>query len=218
MRPKLELRKVGPTPNWQNADEIPFDEVYVASESDSAATINAKLAEGLHLILQPGNYNLTEPIKVTNANTVVMGMGMATLIATNGTSAIEVSNVDGVRIAGILLQAGAGASQSLLKWGDSGFAGNSQNPGVMSDVFARVGGTNATGDVKADVMVQINSGYVIVDDTWLWRADHDVGGLVYNGRNPSKTGLQINGDFVTGYGLACEHTLENLLEWNGNYG
>jgi len=218
MKPKIEKNKVGVTPNWQNADEISFSDVYVANENDSAATINAKLAEGLHLVLQPGNYKLTEAIKVTKAGTVVMGMGMATLIAQSGNSAIEVGNVDDVRIAGVLLQAGPGSTKTLLKWGEAGYAGSSSNPGVMSDVFARVGGTNASSDVKAEIMVQINSGNVIVDDTWLWRADHDVGGLVKNGRNPSNTGLQVNGDNVTGYGLACEHTLENLLEWNGNYG
>ncbi len=68
--------------------------------------------------MQPGIYHLEEAIKVNNANTVVLGMGLATLIPTNGTSAIEVANVDGVRIGGVLLEAGFGASDSLLKWGD----------------------------------------------------------------------------------------------------
>jgi hypothetical protein len=34
-------------------------------------------------------------------------MGLATLIPTNGTSAIDVSDVEGVRIAGVLLEAGS---------------------------------------------------------------------------------------------------------------
>ena len=67
-------------------------------------------------------------------------------------------------------------------------------------------------------MVQVNSGNVIIDDVWLWRADHSRGGLIKNQANPVKTGLQVNGDNVLGYGLACEHTLGNLLEWNGNNG
>jgi hypothetical protein len=117
MRPHAEWNKVGPTAGWQNADEIDFSQVYVASDSDSAATINAKLAEGLHLVLQPGIYHLEESIKVNNANTVVLGMGMATLIPDNGTAAIEVASVEGVRIAGVLLEAGFGASDSLLVFG-----------------------------------------------------------------------------------------------------
>ena len=37
-------------------------------------------------------------------------------------------------------------------------------------------------------------------------------------QNPCDTGLLINGDNVTGYGLAVEHTLGNMLEWNGENG
>lgn len=107
MSPRVETNKVGPTPNYDNADEITFDKVYVANENDSAATINAKLDEGLHLVLQPGNYHLSDTIKVTKANTVVLGMGLATLISSNGKPCIEVSNVDGVKVSGILFQAGA---------------------------------------------------------------------------------------------------------------
>lgn len=113
-----------------------------------------------------------------------MGVGLATLIATTGKPCIKVGNVDGVRVAGFLLQAGAVESDSLLSIGTTGYAGDASNPTVISDVYARVGGTNPTGDVKVDSMFRINSGQVIVDNAWLWRADHDVGGLVYNSRNP----------------------------------
>jgi len=106
MRPRVEYNKVGPTPGWENSDEIDFSKVYVANEKDTAAHINSKLEEGLHLLFQPGNYHLEDSIKVNNADTVVLGMGLATLIPTNGTPAITVGNVDGVRVAGLLLEAG----------------------------------------------------------------------------------------------------------------
>ena len=67
---------------------------------------------------------------------------MATLVSTSGKPCIEVGPVDGVRIAGILLEAGETKSDTLLKWGSPNFSGSSSNPGVMSDVFARVGGRN----------------------------------------------------------------------------
>jgi hypothetical protein len=51
MVPRLELNKVGVTPNFDNADAVDFSQVYVASANDSASIINAKLAEGLHLVL-----------------------------------------------------------------------------------------------------------------------------------------------------------------------
>jgi hypothetical protein len=43
MIPRLELNKVGPTPDYNNAQEIPFENVYVANEDDSADVINQKL-------------------------------------------------------------------------------------------------------------------------------------------------------------------------------
>jgi len=73
--------------------------------------------------------------------------------------------------------------------------------------------------MKAETMVEINTSNTIIDDVWLWRADHQVDGqVVKDSRNPVNIGLQVNGDDVTGYGLACEHTLGNLLEWNGENG
>ena len=124
-----------------------------------------------------------------------------------------------MRIAGVLLQAGPSKTEALLLWG-SGSGGSQSNPGVLSDVFARVGGTNDPNrqQMTADVMVKINNGNVIYDNSWLWRADHGVSGEIYNSVNYVKTGLQVNGDNVIAYGLASEHTLGNLVEWNGNNG
>jgi len=171
-------------------------------------------------VLQPGQYHLDEPLLVKNDDTVIFGMGLATLICSNGNSCIKVGNANGVRISGILLQAGTKQSDNLLQWGNEGFKGDKANPGVMSDVFARVGGPGKDPDAEYSVskMVQINSGNVIVDDTWLWRADHSETGLIKDSKNHVDTGLQVNGDDVLGYGLACEHTLGHMLDWNGNNG
>ena len=153
MSPRVELNKVGPTPGYNNAQEIGFEKVYVASEKDSAATINSKLNEGLHIVLQPGNYHLDDTIHVTKADTVVLGMGLATLISSTGKPCIEVADVDGVRISGILLQAGPKDTDTLLKWGSStAFKGSEKNPGAMHDVFARVGGPDSD-PVTAKTMV-----------------------------------------------------------------
>ncbi len=51
MRPKVEFNKVGHTVGWSNADEIDFTQVYVASDKDTAATINGKLFFGYHIVL-----------------------------------------------------------------------------------------------------------------------------------------------------------------------
>ena len=41
-------------------------------------------------------------------------MGLATLIPTTGKAAIEVANVDGVKISGVLLQAGSVKSPAII--------------------------------------------------------------------------------------------------------
>jgi len=216
--PKPESNKVGQTANWENANLIDFDKVYVAKSTDSAAEINTKLDEGLHLVLQPGIYHLEESLKLQHTNQVLLGLGLATLIPTNGNSCIEVS-ATGVQVAGVLLEAGLKHSDVLLKFGNAGQQGNSANPGSISDVFARSGRFyGSTASTAADTLIQVNQSHVVVDDVWLWRADHDLHGLVQDSLNPVLTGLEVNGDYVYGYGLAVEHTLGDLLKWNGNHG
>lgn len=122
--PKYETNKVGTTPNFQNSDKVDFSKVYVANDKDSAATINAKLDEGLHIVFQPGQYHLDDTINVKNEDTVLLGLGLATLISETGKPCIEVANVGGVRIGGILLQAGKTKSETLLRWGTSKWAGD----------------------------------------------------------------------------------------------
>ena len=110
---------------------------------------------------------------MNHANQVVLGLGLATLIAANGQPCITVGDVDGVRVAGVLLQAGEKPTPTLLRWGSEGgkYPGDAKNPGVMNDVNARVGGPDAT-EVQTEKMVVVNSGNVIGDNMWLWRADH----------------------------------------------
>mmetsp|Transcript_9296 Transcript_9296/g.27728 ORF Transcript_9296/g.27728 Transcript_9296/m.27728 type:complete len:113 (-) Transcript_9296:8-346(-) len=51
--------------------------------------------------------------------------------------------------------------------------GDPTNPGLIADLFTRVGGSNLKRfDLKTDAMVLIFSGNVIGDNLWLWRADH----------------------------------------------
>lgn len=163
---------------------------------------------------------MDEALIVNEPNTVLLGLGLATLVATNGNSIIEVNDITGVRLAGLSLEAGEKKSDTLLKVGSKGYKGDSENPIVVSDVFARVGGMNNSQEtqVAAGTMMEINTDYTIIDHTWLWRADHDIGGLVSDSKNPVDHGLVVNGDNVYGYGLFVEHTLDDLLVWNGNGG
>ena len=134
------MNKYGNTPNFQNSDIVDFSMVFVAKQSDSADLINAKLDQGLHVVLQPGNYILTDSIKINRPNTVLLGLGIATLISESGKPCIEVGNVDGVRVSGVLLQSSTFYTESLLKWGSIGY--KAANPSFMHDIFVRVGGPN----------------------------------------------------------------------------
>ncbi|MEZ0069460.1 putative low-complexity protein [Streptacidiphilus sp. MAP12-20] len=193
---------------------LPISQFYIAKPGDSAATINAALAAGQNLLFTPGVYHLTDTIRVTRADTVVLGLGLATLEADNGVTAMSTADVNGVRIAGLLFDAGTTNSPVLLQVGPSGAnADHSADPTVLSDVFARIGGA-AVG--KATVSVQVNSNNTIGDDLWLWRADHGSG--VGWTSNTAQNGLVVNGANVTMYGLAAEHYQQYAVLWNGNGG
>ena len=54
----------------------------------SGAAITAALARGKDLILSPGVYDLDQPIVVPHPDTVVLGLGMATLVPQRGNAAM----------------------------------------------------------------------------------------------------------------------------------
>lgn len=202
--------------------DIDFTDVYVATEDDSAALINRKIASGLHVVLTPGTYKLEASIVIDRPDTVVLGIGFPTLVAAGGRPAVVIGDVAGVKLGGVLLEPGAVKTPTLLEVGteNSQFAGDANNPVFLYDVFARVGGPNDVREYQheCDTMVRVFAGNVYLDNLWLWRADHDVSGLVYNGDNPVKHGIQVYGDNVRAYGLMVEHTLEDQTQWFGDNG
>lgn len=198
---------------------VSFEQVYVAdSARDTAASINTMLRAGLHVVLSPGIYHLHEPLELKHDNQVLLGLGLATLVAANRYAAVKVGNVDGVRLAGVLLEAGDEAPDVLLEWGDAGHQGLAENPGVMHDIFTRVCGPDKPANPRVKAMVRINSGHVIGDNLWLWRADHTTHGFVKSGHCACDHALQVNGDDVTMYGLAAEHALKDIVQWKGERG
>ena len=79
--------------------------------------INNALARGKNLIFTPGVYQLDRTIKVKRADTVVLGLGFPTLVPTNGDAAMTVADVTGVKLAGLLFDAGPVNSPVLLQVG-----------------------------------------------------------------------------------------------------
>ena len=194
---------------------LPISSFYIAQPSNTAAQINAALAAGLNLILTPGVYQLAGPINVTNANTIVLGLGYATLIPQNGTAAITVADVDGVQVAGLIVDAGPNNSPVLVEVGNPGGSAVSHaaNPTSINDVTFRIGGAEAG---SATTSLQVDSNNVILDNIWAWRADHGNG--VGWTSNTAAHGVVINGNNVTALGLAVEHYQQAQTVWNGNGG
>ena len=149
---------------------LPITDFFIGRPEHSAATLNAALQNGKHLLLTPGVYRIDQPIRVQRANTVVLGMGLATLTPTTGTAAIVVDDVPGVVLASLVVDANTTRSDVLVQVGSaSGRAGDAANPSSLIDVYVRVGGPSA-GRVGTAVVVQQN--HVVIDHTWIWRGDH----------------------------------------------
>jgi hypothetical protein len=214
--PALRMNSVGVT--WHGGStpgtSVPLSHFFIAKPGDTAAAINAQLARGNDLLFAPGIYELSEPIRVTRPNTVVMGVGFATLKPVNGTAAMTTVDADGVILAGLLFDAGATKSPVLLEVGTPGsHANHAKNPISLHDVFFRVGGA---GIGKTQVNLRVNANDTLIDHTWIWRADHGKG--VGWDQNTSDNGLVVNGDRVTAYGLFVEHHQQYQVLWNGNAG
>ncbi|KAB1990580.1 RICIN domain-containing protein [Streptomyces triticiradicis] len=193
---------------------LPLSDFFVVKPGATAAQMNDALAQGKNLLVTPGVYHLDQTLKVNRADTVVLGLGLATLVPDNGITAVSVADVDGVRLAGLLIDAGTTNSAQLMEMGPSGSAADhSADPSSLHDVFFRIGGA---GVGRATTSLTVNSDDVIGDHLWLWRADHGSG--VGWTSNTADTGLVVNGDDVTMYGLFVEHYQKYQTVWNGNGG
>jgi hypothetical protein len=210
--------------------------------TENHAVLQKALDDGKDLVLSPGIYPLSDTLTVRYSNQVILGLGYATLIAPNdGLPCIRVGTmIPGVRIAGIMLEASVnenrnGKVSSLLEWGtpNSNDPGDDSNPGVLSDIFIRVGGVSR--EVSTDIMIQLHSGNIYGDNLWLWRADHL---QLHQNEEPNfpsistkfrqtvagecevKNGLVVNDGAtnVTIVGLAVEHTTEDQVIWNADKG
>jgi len=213
---------------WENGPtagrSIPLSDFYLAKPGDSVQTINSQLARGKNLLLTPGGYDVDQSIEVKRAGTVVLGLGMTTLTAVNGSVPLTVADVPGVDIAAVTVDAGDVNSPALMQIGkarmgagegpaNSAVHSDPANPTTLHDVFFRVGGPHVG---KASASLEVNSDNVLLDHIWAWRADHGngVGWTTNTGRN----GVIVNGNNVTATGLFVEHYQEYNVTWNGEGG
>jgi hypothetical protein len=214
------LRTNASGPSWASGStpgsSLPMSQFYVVKAGDTAATINNALAEGCNLFVTPGVYHLNQTLNVTRADTVILGVGYPTFVPDNGVNAMQVADVDGVRIKGLLFDAGTTNSAALLTVGPSGSsASHASDPTTIQDVFFRIGGEIAG---KATQSLVVNSNNTIIDHIWAWRADHGNSGTVGWTTNTADTGLTVNGANVLADGLFVEHYQKYEVVWNGQGG
>jgi hypothetical protein len=214
--PAVQHNSSGPA--WASGTEagssIPLSKFFVANPGTSGAAMTAAMARGLNLILTPGVYNLNQPIVVPHPDTVVLGLGMATLVPQHGSAAMIVVPNSGVKVSGLIIDAGPVNSPVLLSVGTPG-PGNASDPDLIQDVFFRIGGAETT-PVSATVSLLDNASNSIIDNLWAWRADH--GNAVGWTVNKADTGVVVTGNNVTAYGLAVEHYQKNEVIWSGQGG
>lgn len=205
---------------------LPIGRFFIANPDTSVQEINEQLSRGMNLILTPGIYKYGAAIRVKRPDTVVLGLGLATLVPQSGTPGLTVADVDGVQVAGLIIDAGPVNSPVLFEIGRSGGSASLQNPLPrnsfpshaadpisVNDVYFRIGGATPG---TATTSLQVDSNNVILDDIWAWRADHGAG--VGWTQNIGDHGVVINGDSVTALGLAVEHYEKEQVLWNGNTG
>lgn len=195
---------------------IPLADFFLARPGDSAKKINNALKHGDHVLFTPGVYEIDRKILVNRKDTVVMGLGLATLTPTKGNLVMRLADAPRITLAGLMFDAGPQNSYALLQVGTRGVSNGRTDPAyptLLADVFFRIGGPHLG---QATTSLLVNSDNVILDHIWAWRADHGNG--VGWELNTADTGVIVNGDHVTAYGLFVEHYQKYETIWNGEYG
>jgi hypothetical protein len=214
--PAVQKNSVGTS--WSGGSEagtsIPLSQFFVATPETSVTAIDVALARRKNLILTPGIYNLPRAIFAPHPNTVIIGLGFATLVPQRGNAALVALSNTGVKISGLLIEAGATNSPVLMSVGGAGRE-TATNPDLVSDVFFSIGGAQLG---KADVSFLDLAPGSIIDDMWAWRADHGNPGTVGWTTNTAATGVVVAADDVTAYGLAVEHYQKDEVVWSGQHG
>ncbi len=227
--PAVQHDSVGP--NFLNGTEpgtsVPLSDFFIANPSTPEGQIQAALDQGRNLVLTPGVYDLNAALVVRHPGSIVLGLGFPVLVPQQGNASMVVLPNNGVKLSGMIFDAGPVNSPVLLSVGTPLFAGNSaSDPDLIQDIFFRIGGAETT-PVSATVSLLDNADNSIIDDVWAWRADHGANTSVTGPQgqigagwtyNQGDTGLTVTGDNVTAYGLAVEHYQKNEVIWSGDNG
>ena len=217
----------GPLPLITIDDDYTLiSDIYYA-DPNNPNDIQNTIAYGKSIVLTPGIYNLTSTITINYDGVIILGLGMATLVAPTGGPAILVSDsITDLRLSSFIIQANTNqpddsSTPVLLQIGATS---NNQLNGdgiFLDNIFIKVGPElKLNNKIDVDTMVIINTNGVVASNLWLWRADHGPlgDGKIRIGQSKCNNGLIVNGNDVCIYGLFVEHASVKLIEWTGNDG
>ncbi|WP_439937196.1 hypothetical protein ACS3YM_14820 [Nocardia sp. N13] len=217
-------------PDWTtgatSGRDLPLSDFHVATPRQPAAVLAQALDRGQNLLLTPGVYDVDRSLEIERDDTVVLGLGQATLTAVRGATPVVVRRrAEGVVVAGVTIDAGTGLSRHLMRIeGRPGADPAAEVPSTtLNDVYFRVGGPHVG---RSDVALRIDADDVLIDHAWVWRADHGVEGFTAGASgdtdrwrtNTGRVGVVVNGDRVQATGLFVEHFQQHNTIWNGEDG
>lgn len=219
-------------PDWTTGDtagrDLPLSSFHVASPDQPARVLAAALARGKHLLLTPGVYDVDRSLVIRRSGTVVLGLGQATLTAVRGATPVVVDDkATDVVVAGVTIDAGLRESKALMHIEGRRGHGRGHRSSVptttLNDVYFRVGGPHVG---RTDKALVVDADDVLIDHTWVWRADHGIEGFTAGvsgdtdrwNTNTGRVGVVVNGDRVKATGLFVEHFQELNTIWNGEDG
>ena len=169
---------LGRRPDGRDA-RIPLDDFFIAKPSDSVKEINNALARGMNLLLTPGVYNVgRQHLRQARQH------GRARPGARDAHRRRRRDPAGGRRCSrrhhrGRHDRRGRRRSRrcscgSARATATAAPEERPVDPTTLSDVYFRVGGPHIG---KADIALEVNSNDVLIDQTWVWRADHGVEGF-----------------------------------------
>ena len=212
-------------PNWstvaRQGDSLPLSSFYIATVAagDNAETMNAALASGKNLLLDPGTYVLDAPLTIAKPDKVVMGLGdpvlradnTATLVVKNSAPSTVLSKFNADGRAFDPADMGPFAHNQVVIGDTPHGAGSRNDPTALTDVSSVSGSTNG---------FLLNQNYTILNQGEIQTNNNSGDGYTTTNwaASSGNTGAIVNGDHNTWQGIWLEHFKKTEITWNGEYG
>ena len=197
------------------AAALPIEQFYLAHPNkDSATSINTALASGKHLLFTPGVYRLDAAVRVTRPGRWSSGWATRLWCRTKARPPWRSPTSTASRWAGSWLTREPPIQRRSSR--SASRAARRPTPRTPRSSTTSVAGREGHRPERRPASSRSIPTTSWATIFWLWRADHGRG--VGWDSNKNATGLTVNGNNVTIYGLFVEHCQEYQTVWNGNGG